>query len=123
MAARARPELDRWSDPWADRWSDPWADRWSDTLRPPEEQIRALVGGRFLPMERPHRLGTHGDSAFALSLIIDHRRLRKYEEKAPCFSGGMNPTSLPKYRPNYPNRCLTNSSPYQQPTEAACPPA
>jgi len=57
-----------------DGWDDPRAVRWSDALRPLEERVRALVRERFLPMERPQRVGTHGNSAFALSLILDYAR-------------------------------------------------
>ncbi|SHH63495.1 DUF2891 family protein [Halobaculum gomorrense] len=57
-----------------DRWDDPRAARWSDALDPLEEQIRDRVAERFLPMGRPFRVGTHGNSAFALSLVLDYAR-------------------------------------------------
>ncbi|QZP38136.1 DUF2891 domain-containing protein [Halobaculum magnesiiphilum] len=57
-----------------DRWDDPRAARWGDALAPLEERVRDLVVERFLPMDRPFRVGTHGNSAFALSVILDYAR-------------------------------------------------
>ena len=57
-----------------DRWEDPRATRWSDALEPLEARIRDLVADRFLPMDRAFRVGTHGNSAFALSVILDYAR-------------------------------------------------
>ncbi|MFC7096221.1 DUF2891 domain-containing protein [Halobaculum marinum] len=57
-----------------DRWDDERADEWSATLRPLETRIRSLLARRFLGFERPFRVGTHGNTAFALSLVLDYTR-------------------------------------------------
>ncbi|GAB7095506.1 DUF2891 domain-containing protein [Halolamina litorea] len=54
------------------RWDDPRADRWADMLAPLEERIADLVRTEFLPQSRPFRVGTHGNSAFALSAVLDY---------------------------------------------------
>ncbi|WP_435065017.1 DUF2891 domain-containing protein [Halobaculum sp. EA56] len=56
------------------RWDDPRGDDWRARLRPLEDRIVALVRERFLPMERPHRVGTHGNTAFACSLVLEYAR-------------------------------------------------
>ncbi|AEN05777.1 hypothetical protein Halar_2093 [halophilic archaeon DL31] len=53
-------------------WDDPRADRWSDALAPLETCIVDLVGSELLTQERPFRVGTHGNSAFALSGVLDY---------------------------------------------------
>ena len=57
-----------------DRWNDPRATRWGDALGPLEERIASLVRERFLTRDRPHRVGTHGNTAFACSLVLDYAR-------------------------------------------------
>lgn len=56
-----------------------WDDEISDNLRaalnPLEEQIVELVKDDFLPQERPFRVGTHQNSAFALQCILDYARV------------------------------------------------
>lgn len=56
-------------------WDDGRADEWRDTLRPLEEQVLELVEADFLSQERPSRVGTHGNSAFALQGVIDYARV------------------------------------------------
>jgi hypothetical protein len=57
------------------RWDDPRADEWRETLRPLEDRIATLVESEFLPQERPFRVGTHGNSAFALAGVLDYARV------------------------------------------------
>ncbi|UIO99009.1 DUF2891 domain-containing protein [Halobaculum sp. CBA1158] len=57
-----------------DRWDDSRADDWREALRPLEDRVVELVRDRFLTMERAHRVGTHGNAAFACSLILDYAR-------------------------------------------------
>lgn len=56
-------------------WDDPRADRWSNALAPLETCLVDLVEREFLPQERPFRVGTHGNSAFALSGVLDYARV------------------------------------------------
>ncbi|MFB6103527.1 MAG: DUF2891 domain-containing protein [Halobacteriaceae archaeon] len=56
-------------------WDDERADRWRTTLAPLESTVRTRIEEAFLPMERPFRVGTHGNTAFALAAIIDYARL------------------------------------------------
>lgn len=56
-------------------WDDEQGIGWRRTLEPLEETVIELVTERFLPQERPFRVGTHGNSAFALSCIIDFARI------------------------------------------------
>lgn len=56
-------------------WDDGDADRWRATLRPLEERIVDLVESEFLGQDRPFRVGTHGNSAFALALVLDYARV------------------------------------------------
>lgn len=55
-------------------WDDGRADRWAETLRPLESTIVDLVETNFLPMDRLLRVGTHGNSAFALACVLDYAR-------------------------------------------------
>lgn len=55
-------------------WTDESADRWRETLRPLEDRIVALVEDEFLPQDRPFRVGTHHNSAFALQCVLDYAR-------------------------------------------------
>jgi hypothetical protein len=56
-------------------WDDDRADDWSAVLDPLEERIVDLVETDFLAQERPFRVGTHGNSAFALQRILDYARV------------------------------------------------
>ena len=55
-------------------WTDGSADRWRETLRPLENRIVALVEDEFLPQDRPFRVGTHHNTAFALQCVLDYAR-------------------------------------------------
>jgi hypothetical protein len=56
-------------------WDDDRADRWVAALAPLEQRIVELVEAKFLPQSRPFRVGTHGNSAFALSCVLDYARV------------------------------------------------
>lgn len=56
-------------------WSDDRAAAWREILCPLEEQVLDLVETRFLTQERPFRVGTHGNSAFALAGVLDYARV------------------------------------------------
>jgi hypothetical protein len=51
---------------------DPQATAWRETLAPLEARIVDLTAERFLDRERPNRTGTHGNSAFALTCVLDY---------------------------------------------------
>lgn len=55
-------------------WDDDRADEWRSVLEPLERTIVTLVESEFLPQERPFRVGTHQNSAFALHCILDYAR-------------------------------------------------
>lgn len=55
-------------------WEDSIADTWERRLKPLENTIRSLVETEFLTQNRPFRVGTHENSAFALAAIIDYAR-------------------------------------------------
>lgn len=56
------------------RWDDPQADRWRGCLDPLEQQIREAVRTDLLDRDRPQRVGTHGNTAFALACVLDYAR-------------------------------------------------
>ena len=56
-------------------WNDDQADDWRRTLEPLEARIVELVENEFLPQDRPFRVGTHGNSAFALGCVLDYARV------------------------------------------------
>jgi hypothetical protein len=56
-------------------WEDDRADNWREILKPLEEQIVNLVETEFLPQERPFRVGTHHNSAFAIQCVLDYARV------------------------------------------------
>ena len=56
-------------------WDDERADEWRSALRPLEDRIRSLVRDKFLTQPRPFRIGTHGNSAFALGCVLDYARM------------------------------------------------
>ncbi len=65
-------------------WEDEKSDRWEKNLLPLKENLLELIEKRFLEQERPLRVGTHGNSAFALQRILDYSRVKgnkKLEEK------------------------------------------
>ena len=55
-------------------WDDPRADAWRETLRPLEAWIRDATRESLLEVERPQRVGTHGNTAFALAGVLDYAR-------------------------------------------------
>ncbi|SFR58551.1 DUF2891 domain-containing protein [Halogeometricum limi] len=55
-------------------WEGGRADEWRTTLAPLAETVRTLVDERFLAQDRPFRVGTHGNSAFALHCLHDYAR-------------------------------------------------
>jgi hypothetical protein len=63
-------------------WDDARADRWRATLRPLEERVVAGVEDRFLTRERPVRTGTHHNTAFALTGVLDYARVVGEDELA-----------------------------------------
>jgi hypothetical protein len=48
---------------------------WRAILNPLETQVMELVETEFLTQDRPLRVGTHGNSAFALGCVIDYARV------------------------------------------------
>jgi hypothetical protein len=58
-----------------DLWDDPRADAWRETLRPLEDRIRRGTRESFLEVDRPQRVGTHGNTAFALAGVLDYARV------------------------------------------------
>lgn len=56
-------------------WDDDRADGWRETLRPLEECLVELVEAEFLTQDRAFRVGTHGNSAFALAAVVDYARV------------------------------------------------
>jgi len=56
------------------------SDRWEKNLSPLEEKLLELVEKRFLEQERPLRVGTHGNSTFALQRILDYSRVKGKEQ-------------------------------------------
>ena len=56
-------------------WEDDHGEEWAAVLRPLETRIVDLVRTTFLTQDRPFRVGTHGNSAFALSGVLDYARV------------------------------------------------
>jgi hypothetical protein len=56
-------------------WDDAQADEWRDALRPLEATVRERVADDLLEAPRPNRTGTHGNTAFALSCVLDYARV------------------------------------------------
>ncbi|MDR5671639.1 Protein-tyrosine-phosphatase [Halalkaliarchaeum sp. AArc-CO] len=56
-------------------WDEPTADEWRSALEPLEATIRELVRSEFLTQDRPFRVGTHGNTAFALAGVVDYARV------------------------------------------------
>ena len=55
-------------------WEDDRAAEWRSVLAPLERTIVSLVESQFLTGGRPFRVGTHGNSAFALHCVLDYAR-------------------------------------------------
>lgn len=55
-------------------WEEDIADEWRETLEPLESKILSLVEREFLSQDRPFRVGTHQNSAFALAFVLDYAR-------------------------------------------------
>ncbi len=53
-------------------WDHPRADEWRHTLGPLTDLVVDRVESRFLSDARPFRVGTHGNSAFALACVLDY---------------------------------------------------
>lgn len=53
-------------------WDDNRAKGWRQTMRPLTDLVVQRVETRFLTDERPFRVGTHGNSAFALTCVLDY---------------------------------------------------
>ena len=56
-------------------WDDPAADDWRATLRPLEDRVRDRVADELLDQSRPFRVGTHDNTAFALTCVLDYARV------------------------------------------------
>jgi hypothetical protein len=56
-------------------WDDTRADEWRTILRPLEELIVERFETEFLTDDRPFRVGTHENSAFALAAALDYARM------------------------------------------------
>ena len=67
---RLAAELRRWAD--ENEGGDGRADEWRAVLRPLEDRIVELVAEEFLSQSRPFRVGTHGNTAFALGCVLDY---------------------------------------------------
>ena len=55
-------------------WEDDHANEWRSMLKPLEQKILSLIHSEFLSQERPFRVGTHQNTAFALQCILDYAR-------------------------------------------------
>lgn len=53
-------------------WESTLGDTWQERLEPLESTVRSLAETEFLTRDRPIRVGTHGNSAFALTAISDY---------------------------------------------------
>ncbi len=65
-------------------WDDKRSDRWEKNLSLLEDKLLELIERKFLEQKRPLRVGTHGNSAFALQRILDYSRVKgdkQLEEK------------------------------------------
>lgn len=56
-------------------WDAEQAAQWREVLRPLETKIVALIETEFLTDDRPFRVGTHHNSAFALQCVLDYARI------------------------------------------------
>ncbi|MEF8781376.1 MAG: DUF2891 domain-containing protein [Haloferacaceae archaeon] len=55
-------------------WEDDRGREWRSVLEPLERTILELVRSEFLTQERPFRVGTHHNTAFALQCVLDYAR-------------------------------------------------
>ena len=55
-------------------WDDPQGDTWRQRLLPLEDRIVELVETDLLAQPRPFRVGTHGNTAFALTGVLEYAR-------------------------------------------------
>jgi hypothetical protein len=67
-------------------WDDDPADDWRATLRPLEETLVSRVERDFLSQERPFRVGTHHNTAFALGCVLDYARVAGDDSLAAAAS-------------------------------------
>ena len=56
-------------------WNDPEARQWSVTLLPLERAAAARIASWLPKMEHPVRVGEHGNTAFAMGLMLDYARI------------------------------------------------
>ncbi|MEZ3116440.1 DUF2891 family protein [Halobaculum sp. MBLA0147] len=56
-------------------WDDPRADAWRDTLAPLETWVADHTADWLATADRPFRVGTHGNSAFAVAAALDYARV------------------------------------------------
>ena len=56
-------------------WDDQQADVWRGRLDPLEANIRSLVAEEFLTQDRPFRVGTHHNTAFGLTAVLDYAQV------------------------------------------------
>ncbi|WP_380676337.1 DUF2891 domain-containing protein [Salinigranum sp. GCM10025319] len=70
-------------------WDDEQASEWRSILQPLEALVADRVTEAFLPRERPVRVGTHHNSAFALQCVLDYARVTGDDEleSATCDRG------------------------------------
>lgn len=61
-------------------WDDDRGHDWRAALGPLEDRIVGLVETEFLTQDRPLRVGTHGNSAYALAAVVDYARVVDAEE-------------------------------------------
>ncbi|WP_276270574.1 DUF2891 domain-containing protein [Haloarcula litorea] len=61
-------------------WDTDRATAWRDLFDPLERQVVDLFEAEFLTQERPFRVGTHANSAFALTCALDYARVVDDEE-------------------------------------------
>ncbi len=61
-------------------WNHKRAVLWRDALHPLEELLRQLVQERFLKEKKPMRVGTHGNTAFALLHFLEYARLGSHKK-------------------------------------------
>ncbi len=61
-------------------WDDPRAEEWLQTLVPLEQQIVTRLKDWLPKLAYPIRLGTHNQSMFAFSLMLDYARAAGYKE-------------------------------------------
>lgn len=68
------------------RWEDDRANEWKSIIEPLEQKIITLVKSEFLSQERPFRVGTHQNSAFALHCILDYAKTTSKDSLASAVS-------------------------------------